>query len=365
MVKVSNSIQTESIRSDANILIIATGLLFVFGIVIAVVTEVLKGPELIANISLAIATSCGPVTIVTLFLKYGFEQVLFAAAQDSLKKAISQEKNDLDEIKDALKVQQNNCKKNAENLLDKMKTLSVLDRCGIVDAFERRSEAHGIIKEWLKNKNNKNFMFVGTSFRGLFWQKEGDPEILDLIVDRYKELENDTDKKGEPFIKFMFTHPAFAYLREKAEDEEREDREFHIREEILRSVLILRERGIPSRCIKFFKGTPTMFGVFTDEAMFLNPYPYKKQSYTSFGLIIKKTQFEDEKLTLYTTFRLSQFEGAWLDNENTVKWADDRFEEFWNSNLMAISPDNYTRRIEPDLTERLKKLNNINNNLNC
>lgn len=344
-------------RNHANALLVASFLIFMFGLVIAIVTEILKGPSLVVSLSISLATAFGPIAIVTIFLKVGFEAIVFDAAKESLDKLLEEQKMNLFETQNNLNLQLRECEKQSQNLIANTVTLSVLKRCGIVDAFERRAAVYKKIKSWLRDRNNKEFMFVGTSFRGLYWENEGDPEIKELIKERVKEQPELLHNSDSLFLRFLFTHPAFAYLREIAEGDERPDGQyFKIREEILRSVLILRRIGIPEKCIKFFKGTPTLFGVMTDEAMFLNPYPYKKQSYTSFGLIISKVPSEDEQFSLYKMYKSAHFEGVWRDTENTVTWQDDRLDEFWRSTIDGVVHDDFEKQVPPDLRKLLNEI---------
>jgi hypothetical protein len=342
-------------KSHANALLVASFIIFMFGIVIAVVTEILKGPALVVSLSISIATAFGPIAIITLFLKAGFDSVLYEAAEKNLVKAIENQKSELDATRLKLNEQLENCRKQSQNLIDNTVTLSVLRRCGIIDAFEKRDKAFSRIKSWLRDRNNREFVFVGTSFRGLYWKKKGDEEIRDLIKERINEDRALLKDPDSLFFRFIFTHPAFAYLREKAEGKERSERldsqYIKIREEILKSVLILRKIGIPERCIKFFNGTPTMFGIMTDEEMLLNPYPYKKQSYTSFGIIVKKST-EYEQLSLYDIYRDAHFEGVWRDTDNTTIWQDSKLEEFWTSTLDSVVNEN----LDNEVPSELKKL---------
>lgn len=347
-------------------LLVATSMMFFFGVLIAVICEVISGPAVLTNLSIAFATAFGPVAVLSFFLKAGLEPIIKDAAIESFEKEIariSEQQGLIDkklhsEIGVVLKAQQERCEEHTRKLLDATKTLSVLKHCGVVDAFQRRAEAYGIIKEWLHDNNLKEFIFVGTSFRGLYWDQEGDREILDLIKKRAETSPELLNDENELYLRFIFTHPAFAYLRELAEGYERPDsnKKFSIREEIIYSALLLREAGIPERCIKFYKGTPTVFGVMTDKHVFLNPYPYKKQSYTSFGFIAEKVVGTEEYLSLYTTYRKSHFAGVWRDNANTVKWVDDNLEDYWKAKVTDVIPDKYKLELPSNLKDMLEAI---------
>ncbi len=363
-------------------------LLIAISIIIAVANEYMGGKEFITTLSISLATACGPVVIVTIFLEIGFGDILKDAATHSFKlsfdkmsehseekiaelfekyiKAIEDtnkhseekinkiidkyEKNndknvqDIDNVKNSLANQINECKKHTVDLLNSTVTLSVLKECGIVEAFKNRGGAYDRIKSFLRDGNNREFIFVGTSFRGLYWPIEGDPQILELI-------EMLSAPGNSASLKFIFTHPAFAYLRSYAEGKERTDSSFSIRQEILQSVLMLRKIGVKEQNIKFYKGTPTLFGVMTDNHIFLNPYPYKKQSYTSFGITIAKSEHEAIQKSLYSTFKEAHFTDVWDDRDNTVEWRDDKLEQLWESTIKDVVKPEDHHSIPPDLVK--------------
>jgi hypothetical protein len=98
----------------------------------------------------------------------------------------------------------------------------------------------------------------------------------------------------------MLTHPSVADLRGRLEDR---DPTF-IGKEIIESVKILRDMGVPCENVRLYKGTPTIFGIKTKNRMLINPYPYKSQAMTSpcFELISEKR--------LYDCYSEKHF-GAW------------------------------------------------------
>lgn len=343
-------------KKFATALLVATGLIFIVCILIAVITEVLKGPQLIVSLCISLATAFGPIAIVTLFARVGFDAIFYEAAVNSIEDAIDDERKNLDRFRKDLSVQLRLCQDHSQQLIDNTATLSVLRKCGVVDAFEHRAAAYERIKSWLRDRNNTEFVFVGTSFRGLYWQGEGDSEIYELIKERARENIKLLNNSDSLFLRFIFTHPAFAYLREQSEGNERPDNFFRIREEILRSVLMLREIGIPEKAIKFFKGTPTLFGLMTDNNMFLNPYPYKKQAYTSFGFIVGNTNTLSAQFSLYRTFRIAHFDGVWRDTKNTVSWHDDKLEEFWKSTIASVIPENLDKAMPTELLTAITKI---------
>jgi len=247
------------------------------------------------------------------------------------------------------------CVQHSTDLQRAAETLNALRELGVLEAFKERRSAIPRIKEWLRDGNNQRFVFVGTSLRGLLWDREGDTEVLELIRKRLaaeKELVQ-SGGRSRLCIRFLFTHPAFAYLRQEAEGDERQLADTSIREEILITVLKLRKYGIEPGWISFFLGTPTMFGVMSDNAMFINPYPYKKQSYTSFGLIIQKTRVAVGVESLYDQLCKSHFQGVLDDRRNTATWKDDDLDTLWRTSLETVSRD---RGLADPLPNRLREM---------
>lgn len=339
----------------AKLIFMITLVLFILFVSLAILNFSLGGQEIITNLLLAIGTTCGPLSIMGLFLKAGFEPIIKEAAKECFKHEITN-------IRSTLDTKMQDCKKHSQELLDNSQTLSELRESGITGIFPNRNKSLGIIKKWLNDNSNEIFIFVGTSFRGLYWEKKGDPEILKKIKDLAEAKPDLVNKTGGYYLRFLFTHPAFAYLRESSEGCEREDSQhFKIREEILESVLKLRSIGIPEHCIKFWKGTPTMFGVQTDHGMLINPYPNKSQSFTSVSIHLEPNKKGHTTPTLYDFYSQLHFKDAWNDVKNTDDWKDEKLDEFWCSSIHDISKE---KNHSEDLPSKLKKLKiNLTNNI--
>lgn len=341
----SQNKQAYVAQPGAKLLFHVSLFVFILCLGLALANKSLNGSDVITSLLISIGTAFGPVTVVMMFLRSGFEPIIEAAAKDAMQ-------SEMKEFRDQLSARLLECKMHSDELQKNSETLSVLRRCGIVAVHEERREALSLIKQWINNKQNREFIFVGTSFRGLYWDLKGDPEILRTIKRLALENKADLEKHDSLYMRFLFTHPAFAYLREKGEGAEREDSHFRIREEILTSALMLRRHGIPAHCIKFYKGTPTLFGVMTNNHMYINPYPYKKQAYTSLGFTMQRQPDEGSHFSAYDIYRRSHFEGAWNDSENTEFWDDSKLESFWKCRIEDISPD----RTPLDVPAKLHRL---------
>jgi len=80
----ARDVENTPLESDSsrhsNALVAASILIFGVMLAIGVVNEALSGPGLVTSLAIALATACGPVALVPLFLKVGFESVLEQAA---------------------------------------------------------------------------------------------------------------------------------------------------------------------------------------------------------------------------------------------------------------------------------------------
>jgi len=245
--------------------------------------------QALSSVLFHVAVALGPVTLLGIIYQY----FLFKEIRDGARDAFTTE------LQDKLS--------DMEILLDDNKRLVEL---GIVRIYALRSEAFREVEDWLSSECNEIF-FVGTSLRGVLGKEEGSSRIRDLIK----------QKTGESVAcKFLLTHPAFSILREKYENVSRKP-ENSVAREILETIDVLRQSGVPASNIKFFCGTPTCFGIKTTKYMLLNPYAYQNQAYRSFCAVVSK---EGGRGDIYQAYDESHFKGVWR-SANVVDLKD--FEE--------------------------------------
>jgi hypothetical protein len=148
-----------------------------------------------------------------------------------------------------------------------------LTRTGALEAFNwfldaeiRKAHRKEPARIWFVCSSIKGFMTAATAdFNGR--------KTIQLIVQSGCDLH------------ILMTDPSKADLR--ASQEGRASGE--IPDEIKVYLANFKRLGIKRECIKFYPGTPTVFGIATTERILLNPYPYETQAFECFSLIVQKT----------------------------------------------------------------------------
>jgi hypothetical protein len=91
-------------------------------------------------------------------------------------------------------------------------------------------------------------------------------------------------------LHIMLTHPEATRQRDKQELWPAGT----ITADIRRTVTSLLQLGVPEQQIRFYRGSPTMFGIATPEAMLLNPYPHECEGHLCMAIIVRNTGREDD-----------------------------------------------------------------------
>ncbi len=209
--------------------------------------KIFANHEALANGLFSISAALGPVALFGIIYDRLLKKSLKDAAFDSFSE---QSKNVCHNS--ILKLDEEQGK--VEDLIRRLMHIS---QVGLYAAFPLRRYAFPYIADQIKTED-KEIYIVGTSFRGLLWLKIGEEKLMANIT---KKIE-DSDCK----IKFLLTHPAFAHLRQSLEGIQRRE-DFHIAQEILDTLLIFKKAGVDHKDIRFVKGTPTIFGIWTSKAM--------------------------------------------------------------------------------------------------
>lgn len=156
--------------------------------------------------------------------------------------------------------------------------LASLATAGILESFPNRRLALRRFAPVLQR--SRTAIIVGSSLKGLIHPEGSDQEIRDVVRQRVRrQLEG---PEGEVMTDFVLTHPGLADLR--AEQESREQLE--IGREVIKSLVYLKDWGVPPSSVHLYLGTPTCFGVQTDDQMILNPYPYADVAFESPCLLL-------------------------------------------------------------------------------
>ncbi|MEM8527731.1 MAG: hypothetical protein AAGG68_24025 [Bacteroidota bacterium] len=151
--------------------------------------------------------------------------------------------------------------------------LQAVRNAGVIGLYRRRESAIQAFSSHI-DEESKEIMIVGSSLKGLL-QKE---EYSD-IADKIKFKKNAANVR----IRFLLTHPIVADFR--ANQENRRPTEIGV--EIIQSLKILQNWGIPPNWVRLYLGTPTCFAIKTTRHMLINPYPYISVSFESPCIILE------------------------------------------------------------------------------
>ena len=168
------------------------------------------------------------------------------------------------------------------------------------------------MREQAEKSRDGKLIIVGSSVKGL---REA-IRHWDTIIESASRNVNCT-------FQIMLTHPEYCRFRENQEERPAGA----IEQEIFESILYLEEHWskgvdpIPSKSInhnvKFYKGTPTCFMVIAGDRMLINPYPYEKEAYKSFCLLVKEPNTSDTEempRSIYQQYYINHFEIPWARN---------------------------------------------------
>ena len=138
---------------------------------------------------------------------------------------------------------------------------------------------------------------VSSSARGLIGYLDRDPQNVQR---QWREL----IKANHQCFRLLLTHPAYAHLRQPAEERSSGDIEL----EILKTAVYLHcVAGMNDAQLRFYRGSPTVFTIQAQKNILLNPYPYGKMAMQTLCL-----EFEVEGDTGYISdFLNMHFNHTW------------------------------------------------------
>ena len=276
-------------------------ILSVFAIVAGILLIVLSqtGPEswgqFARDLFLAIGLAIAPSGLIGLITDY----LIFGRTMETLVDEVKQfgtENNKLSEQVKALQVSTEFLKQSSELGLE----MIYPDRGSALKFFANlmRKQAKSESKE-----QSGRLIIVGSSIKGL---REAIRNLEDII----------TEASKNPYCDFriLLTHPQYCRYRENQEERP----PGAIEEEIYATMLLLEDNWFKSddenksstpmesrmesdggknnkeinksiaHNVKLYKGTPTCFMIIAGDHMLINPYPYEKEAFKSFCLLVRE-----------------------------------------------------------------------------
>lgn len=151
---------------------------------------------------------------------------------------------------------------------------------------------------------------VSSSARGLMGYL--DRETLQ-VQKQWRELITEQPQR----FRILLTHPAYAHLRQPAEERSSGDIEL----EILKTAIYLHcIAGMDSSMLRFYRGSPTVFLVQAGKHILVNPYPYGKMAMNTLCL-----EFESSTEDSYVfDFAHMHFNHTWAFLDQPSKLVDQR-----------------------------------------
>lgn len=223
-------------------------------------------PELCIAAGVAVAA---PGILSYLYRKYMFEEIKL-----EIQKPALEFKRTAENIIGAA------AKEITEQYRQEIELLRASESAGLIGVYKSRAEAVTAFLPFI-DKEKEEILIIGSSLSGLLGEEE-----FDKVYDAAQKLL--VRKKADGVrLRFLLTHPVIADLRARQENRRFKD----IGYEIIRSLEYLlynEEWRVDPRNIKLYLGTPTCFGIKTEEAMLLNTYPYMKEAFHSPCLIVAK-----------------------------------------------------------------------------
>lgn len=177
------------------------------------------------------------------------------------------------------------------------------------DAAGKDSEG---VDEVQDEEKKGRLIIVGSSMKGLWESIEG----FDQIIANASRNQNCD-------FRIMLTHPHYCRYRENQEERPTGA----IENEIFDSMLALedswdgldeKKQKTIDKHVKLYKGTPTCFMIIAGDYMLINPYPYEKEAYKSFCLLVRRivpgAESEEKPKSIYQQFKVNHFENPWKRN---------------------------------------------------
>lgn len=122
-------------------------------------------------------------------------------------------------------------------------------------------------------------------------------------------------------LRVLMTHPDVADARAKQERRA----EGEIRKEVEMNLALLKRLGLQRSSVRFYRGTPTVFAIATQDKMLINPYPYEAEAYRCFSMIVARTA--SRTADIYQQYLMHHFEAPW----SRKKMTEEVSQEWWDS----------------------------------
>jgi len=289
-----------------------TYIIIAIGILLGVLFTVLAGLFTPNSTGYNLLTNLGSGLIATAFISIILELVWSNQRTED-------EKSELQPIYDRLK--------DVPDKLSKLEgRLEAFKQLGFNNCYESRSEAlqtflgyaQLIVKDEVDTRSElfgerslqTTINIVSSSARGLMGYLDREPSQLQKA---WRDLITISPKN----FRLLLTHPAFAHLRQPAEERASGDIEL----EILKTAIYLHcVAGMKASELRLYRGSPTVFAIQVGDHILVNPYPYGTMAMDTLCL-----EFERGKEGSYIAkFTNMHFNHTWAFIDQPSKTVDNK-----------------------------------------
>ena len=188
-----------------------------------------------------------------------------------------------------------------QNEIDLLKSMRA---AGVIGVFRQREAAMNAFSRYIDEENSE-IVVIGSSLKGLLQKTEF------MGVKEKLRIKMNTEQVK---IKFLLTHPIVADFRAKQENRDSKE----IGSDIILTLSILKDWGVPCENVRLYLGTPTYFAMKTQRYMLINPYSYGARGFESPCFILAYSPEGESSSSnyLFDQFKSLHFE-AW-DTELSV-----------------------------------------------
>ena len=180
--------------------------------------------------------------------------------------------------------------------------LKDVDEMGIRGVFHNRGEALDSFRLALEREVDA-ITIVSSSLTG----------VLRVATAKFAELLRSKACSVREFRVLMTEPREMSRLREAQEGRSGGSIESEIRENVAR---VVSDWKVRKENVRFYRGAPTVFLLFTSERMLLNPYTYQTEAFKTLTLEVARTGFRDD---IYSQYVENHFQRPW-DSSNSLSY---------------------------------------------
>jgi hypothetical protein len=198
-----------------------------------------------------------------------------------------------------------------EQVLSANELVTQMNNLGLLRIYKNRPDALEDYFFDVMNGEPSAIDIVGSTIFGLKGHRS---VTLESIIGLLRAKLTKPDFK----LRILLTHWDFISYRQDQEKTEKNMARYVISKELKDAVDLLRENGLIDY-VKFYKGSPTCFTIICDgqSQMLLNPYPYQREAYNSWCIVVEET-FGG----VYSGFKQAHFDEPWSNPELALPFDD-------------------------------------------